>query len=162
MVAFINVLHKMSESIVDINELTNMYWLKHDAVLRPPVAGDGLSLSSDELLDTCVGCVKRCADEGLYSDAREMQLAALCLSRDAELMVLVKHYGNELGKFAKLSAALSGSPPPADDPRPDAIVVGTGLAGLAATLSILDRGGKVLVLEKEPRVGGNSAKASSG
>merc|ERR1712038_2236270 len=40
--------------------------------------------------------------------------------------------------------------------------IGTGLAGLAATLRILDRGGKVLLIEKEHLLGGNSNKASSG
>lgn len=44
----------------------------------------------------------------------------------------------------------------------DAVVVGSGLAGLVSALTILDRGGRVAVLEKEPTLGGNSRKASSG
>lgn len=48
------------------------------------------------------------------------------------------------------------------DATPDAVVIGTGLAGLTATLNILDRGGKVVLLEKEAKPGGNSIKASSG
>ena len=44
----------------------------------------------------------------------------------------------------------------------DAIIVGSGLAGLSAALRILDRGGSVLIVEKEATIGGNSAKASSG
>lgn len=44
----------------------------------------------------------------------------------------------------------------------DCIVVGSGLAGLTTALTCLDRGGKVLLLEKEPCLGGNSVKASSG
>ncbi|KAG7344180.1 flavocytochrome c [Nitzschia inconspicua] len=47
-------------------------------------------------------------------------------------------------------------------PMADAIVVGSGLAGLTAALTILDRGGTVIVFEKEPILGGNSNKASSG
>jgi flavocytochrome c len=47
-------------------------------------------------------------------------------------------------------------------PIADAIVVGSGLAGLTAALTILDRGGTVLIVEKEPIMGGNSNKASSG
>jgi succinate dehydrogenase/fumarate reductase flavoprotein subunit len=46
--------------------------------------------------------------------------------------------------------------------NPDAVVVGTGLAGLTVAYHILSRGGSCVVLEKEARVGGNSAKASSG
>mmetsp|Transcript_26469 Transcript_26469/g.63010 ORF Transcript_26469/g.63010 Transcript_26469/m.63010 type:complete len:525 (+) Transcript_26469:82-1656(+) len=44
----------------------------------------------------------------------------------------------------------------------DAIVVGTGLAGLVVALELLDRGATVAVIEKEPKMGGNSIKASSG
>ena len=44
----------------------------------------------------------------------------------------------------------------------DAIVVGSGLAGLSTTLELLDRGGKVALVEKEATLGGNSLKASSG
>lgn len=44
----------------------------------------------------------------------------------------------------------------------DAIVVGSGLAGLTTALTILDRGGTVWIIEKEPILGGNSNKASSG
>ena len=46
--------------------------------------------------------------------------------------------------------------------RPDAVVVGTGLAGLSAALTVLDRGGRVVLVDKEGAIGGNSAKASSG
>lgn len=44
----------------------------------------------------------------------------------------------------------------------DAIVVGSGLAGLTTTLEFLDRGGRVALIEKEATLGGNSLKASSG
>jgi flavocytochrome c len=44
----------------------------------------------------------------------------------------------------------------------DAIVIGSGLTGLTAALTILDRGGTVILFEKEPILGGNSNKASSG
>jgi succinate dehydrogenase/fumarate reductase flavoprotein subunit len=44
----------------------------------------------------------------------------------------------------------------------DAVVVGGGLAGLSAALTLLDRGGRVVLLEKEAFVGGNTLWASSG
>ncbi|KAL1922943.1 uncharacterized protein VTP21DRAFT_9319 [Calcarisporiella thermophila] len=42
------------------------------------------------------------------------------------------------------------------------IVVGGGLAGLSAAHTILEHGGNVLVLDKNPFFGGNSTKATSG
>jgi succinate dehydrogenase/fumarate reductase flavoprotein subunit len=42
------------------------------------------------------------------------------------------------------------------------VVVGGGLAGLTAALTLLDRGAKVVIVDKEKYWGGNSAKASSG
>jgi succinate dehydrogenase/fumarate reductase flavoprotein subunit len=44
----------------------------------------------------------------------------------------------------------------------DAVVIGGGLAGLSAALTLLDRGGSVVLLEKQGHLGGNSAWASSG
>lgn len=43
-----------------------------------------------------------------------------------------------------------------------AIVVGGGLSGLSAAHTILERGGNVLVLDKNAFFGGNSTKATSG
>jgi hypothetical protein len=45
---------------------------------------------------------------------------------------------------------------------PDALIIGTGAAGLTAALRLLDAGGNVVLMDKEKRTGGNSAKASSG
>lgn len=42
------------------------------------------------------------------------------------------------------------------------IVVGGGLAGLSAAHTLLERGANVLVLDKQPFMGGNSTKATSG
>eukprot|EP01068_Selenidium_serpulae_P000143 Selendium_serpulae@DN10220_c0_g1_i1.p1 len=55
------------------------------------------------------------------------------------------------------AAAALGQTEPAD-----AIIVGSGLAGLSAALTLLDRGATVVVIEKEHTMGGNSNKASSG
>ena len=45
---------------------------------------------------------------------------------------------------------------------PDAIVIGSGVAGMTTALRMLDRGATVVLIEKEKILGGNSAKASSG
>lgn len=45
----------------------------------------------------------------------------------------------------------------------DIVVIGAGLAGLSAVLQAsLDGAHKLLLVDKEPKLGGNSAKASSG
>jgi phytoene dehydrogenase-like protein len=46
----------------------------------------------------------------------------------------------------------------ATSPRPvDAVVVGAGLAGLTAALTLVDRGAHVIVIDKNKFTGGNSA-----
>ena len=42
------------------------------------------------------------------------------------------------------------------------IVIGGGLAGMSAAMEAHKRGAEVILIEKEQRLGGNSAKASSG
>ena len=42
------------------------------------------------------------------------------------------------------------------------VVVGGGLAGLSATIEAVQHGALVTIVEKEERIGGNSAKATSG
>lgn len=44
----------------------------------------------------------------------------------------------------------------------DAIIIGGGMAGLSTALTVLDAGGRVLIVEKNSHLGGNSIKASSG
>jgi succinate dehydrogenase/fumarate reductase flavoprotein subunit len=41
-------------------------------------------------------------------------------------------------------------------------LVGSGLAGMSAAIEAADARAKVILLEKEQRTGGNSAKATSG
>jgi succinate dehydrogenase/fumarate reductase flavoprotein subunit len=42
------------------------------------------------------------------------------------------------------------------------IVIGGGLSGLSAAHTVLERGGRVLLLDKNSFLGGNSTKATSG
>eukprot|EP01134_Creolimax_fragrantissima_P007823 CFRG7823T1 len=42
------------------------------------------------------------------------------------------------------------------------IIVGSGLAGLSASIEAYNSGARIILIEKEPRIGGNSAKATSG
>jgi succinate dehydrogenase/fumarate reductase flavoprotein subunit len=66
-------------------------------------------------------------------------------------------------RFASFAPMAAGDPPPAPA-RYQVVVIGSGLAGHSAALSAAEECTEcsVLLLEKEPRVGGNSLKASSG
>ncbi|KAL7457241.1 hypothetical protein ACHAWC_008781 [Mediolabrus comicus] len=170
-VAFFNTIAKMSESVREIRELTTMYWSTHTRLEKsdPAIGGSDLrdmttGIDGIELLDVTVGAVSNLANQGLIDESTETSLIQKAFQRNPELMVLSKHYGSNLRKFLNFlpnidSQVATGI---ADNDGPDAIVVGTGLAGLAASLNILDRGGRVVLIEKEHRLGGNSNKASSG
>jgi len=172
-VAFFNTIAKMSESVREVRELTNMYWSTHtrleksDASVSSGSDAKLLSTGIDgiEVLDAAVGAVSSLADQGLIDESTESNLIKQAFQRNPELMVLSKHYGSNLSKFLNFLPNIDSQISTAgitDNDEPDAIVIGTGLAGLAATLNILDRGGRVVLIEKEHRLGGNSNKASSG
>ena len=44
------------------------------------------------------------------------------------------------------------------DPKADLVVIGGGLAGMTAALSIADAGYHVYLVEKEPSIGGHMAQ----
>ena len=171
-VAFFNTIAKMSESVREVRELTNMYWSTHTRLEKSNDAtGSGsdttlLSTGIDgiDVLDAAVGAVSNLANQGLIDESTEKNLIQQAFQRNPELMVLSKHYGSNLRKFLNYLPNIDSqiSTGTTDNGEPDAIVVGTGLAGLSATLHILDRGGRVVLIEKEHRLGGNSNKASSG
>lgn len=157
-VAFINTIAKMSEAVRDVRELTNLYWNEHIAPSSvPSMSSDMEQVGAMNPLDTAVGAIAALANAGMIDPKREAELVRLALEGDESLLVLAKYYSPDLEKFLLFSQDIGSS-----TQQPDAIVVGTGLAGLAASLHILDRGGRVLIIEKEHLVGGNSNKASSG
>jgi len=100
-------------------------------------------------------------------------LRSLVVQRASEeVLLLAKHYAAERPElFTRLAheVAAKGTTIGAADDRPgeqegpvDAVVIGGGLAGMAATLTLIDRGARVVLVEKQPYLGGNSGKASSG
>jgi len=165
-VALINTVAKFSESLREVRELTHLYWSGDDHGDGGSTPTPGLpspSLTSSPL-DMAMGAVNALSTAGAIAPEREEELIHLALAGDEVLLTLAKHYGNDLEKFLAFSTDIGelGRVVVVDETPPDAIVIGTGLAGLTATLNILDRGGRVLVVEKEHNVGGNSNKASSG
>jgi flavocytochrome c len=177
-VALINTAGRLSESLIEARELTTLYWEQERAkddeeaklpapqsVPSPTPTSFGSPVDSLDILDITVGAIAALGKENLISMDREKELVELALTKHPELLILGKHYGNDAQRFLVMSAsigALTAQEALAPIRPPDAIVVGSGLAGLAASLNILDRGGTVVVLEKEHSLGGNSNKASSG
>lgn len=160
----------MSESVREVRELTHLYWSTHTVLEKSNDGGGRNTIASSpgldgvDVLDAAVGAVSSLANQGLIDELTEAALIQQAFQRHPELMVLSKHYGNDLRKFLEFLPNIDSRviPTKGGSEVPDAIVVGTGLAGLAATLNILDRGGRVTLIEKEHRMGGNSNKASSG
>jgi len=158
-VAFINTVAKFSESLREVRELTDMHLAKQreqlDTIL--PNLNSDVSVLSVETVDRLVGLVASLGLKGKINFDEEKKLITRALERDSDLLILARHYANDEDKFLALAGLGTVS-----DLLPDAIVVGSGLAGLAASLNILDRGGHVVLIEKEHLLGGNSNKASSG
>uniref|UniRef100_A0A7S3STQ9 FAD-dependent oxidoreductase 2 FAD-binding domain-containing protein n=1 Tax=Emiliania huxleyi TaxID=2903 RepID=A0A7S3STQ9_EMIHU len=132
------------------------------------------------LLDTTLGAVASLVRGGAIDAAREAEAVRRALALDARLLLLAKHFGSAPRFATHLQAALALPPsfaplealaPPATvaaaaappaPPALDAVVIGSGVAGLTAALRLLDSGATVALMDKERRLGGNSAKASSG
>lgn len=158
-VALINTVAKFSESLREVRELTDMHLAQQREQLEgilPGSASDDAVLSV-EMVDRLVGLAASLGQKGKINFDQEKELVSGALERNPNLLILARHYANDEDKFLALAGlgTLSVS-------LPDAIVVGSGLAGLAAALNILDRGGHVVLIEKEHLLGGNSNKASSG
>jgi len=177
-VALINTAARLSESMVEVRELTSQYWAEHEesstpsnapqptrqqAVTQPNTGSSSQSLcfESMDILDVTIGVIAQLGKSNAISLEREKELIDLALSKHPELLILGKHYADDAQRFLTMSSSI-GAMAAGGEALPDAIVVGSGLAGLAASLNILDRGGSVVILEKEHLVGGNSNKASSG
>jgi flavocytochrome c len=184
-VALINTIAKVSESVRNVRELTNMYWtrLKEGNKTPSTIAAKETSVSPLPLMDTsgpsasikplgssaslenvdkAVELASTLGRTGKIALAKESEIVQLALNRNPELLILAKHYIHDPDKFLHLLSQTHIGNKDSGGTEPDAIVVGSGLAGLAAALNILDRGGRVIVIEKEHSLGGNSNKASSG
>ncbi|VDO19249.1 unnamed protein product [Heligmosomoides polygyrus] len=95
-----------------------------------------------------------CPYEPIRVEYLEQSLQQCYRNRHGFLLFACLHFQGT-NKFAK---SVDGAPSP-DEP---VIIVGGGLAGLSAAIEALGRNSKVLIIDSEKNLGGNSAKASSG
>jgi flavocytochrome c len=176
-VGLVNTLVKFSESLRHVRELSKLYLeqeISSSATLQA-ASGSGYTAPSttpaarqltpsappssmESYVDLAVGAVAALGRAKTISWENEQELIRLALAKDDTLLVLSAHYASDPDKLFHL---LSGNGL-IKSLGPDAIVIGSGLAGLAATVNLLDRGGRVVLIEKEHLIGGNSNKASSG
>jgi len=144
-VALINTVGKISESVSDTEELETEF-------LR-------LVAEVEDKVGTCVSAVKSARDAGTITAERELELIKRVVEGDEDVKTVCSAYADDLARMVR---TLNYVFPQEGADLPDAVVVGTGLAGLSAALTVLDRGGRVVLVDKEAAIGGNSAKASSG
>jgi len=121
-----------------------------------------------------LGAVRRASSMGvLASGAEEKVLRSLVVTpASEEILLLARHYADRPEVFARIaleaSEASAGKIPAhtaklgEPQARADAVIVGGGLAGMAAAMTLIDRGATVVMIDKQPYLGGNSGKASSG
>ena len=141
------------------------------AATLPPAPAPMVPLQELEMTDLAIGMVARLAVARMLTPAQEEQLITRVLAGDKTLLILARHYQNDLKKFVRFattipvgpaSAAAATAGGGAQEKPVDAVVVGAGLAGLTAALTLSDRGGRVILIDKNKYTGGNSAYASSG
>lgn len=156
-VALVNALAKFSESIIFAEELKLDYDSKNFIVAQKktsPVSKD-LTLQKN----MAISLISALSEQHQISDRLEDDLVDLAFRGNEKLLILAENYYNRPNKFLHLvkQQILNQK-----QEELDVIVVGSGLAGMTAALTLLDQGANVLLLEKENHLGGNSAKASSG
>ena len=179
-VALVNTVAKFSHAILAAPTLAAAH---SEASIRkaskastvPDLSSAGIMKNHDwspattrTLMDAAISAVAALAADGGLGAGDENALVDASLAADPRVLILARHYGvGDPAKFAQhaLRAVASGpfvDRPGQQDHPSDVVVVGGGLAGLTAALTVLDRGGKVTLVEKEGYIGGNSQWASSG
>ena len=148
-------------------------------------AGRGVDVAWGAV-DAGVAAIAAAAAKGVVDRRGEETMLDALLGREDDVLLLAKHYAlarperfiehvrravanpsrvptrSSAGAWSGSGAAVVGEGVPLVGGGVDAVVIGGGLAGLSAALTILDAGGRVVVLEKMGHLGGNSAWASSG
>ena len=168
-VALINTIAKFSHAIRKVPDLMNS--ARQEALQSSAASGSDFTVNEDGTasnpLDAAISALATHVKSGVLATELEDAIMGALLEDDPKISVLAKYYAESMPlRFVEHSLRALGKPPLAtgagDDEPVDLVVVGGGLAGLTASLTVLDRGGRVTLVEKEAYVGGNSQWASSG
>ena len=149
-VALVNTLFKISESISFSNELMSQHYAE-----LATAASNSVAFQVNANTQLRGPLLQFISDNRNYlTKVQEDALVYALIHDNNDVMMIAEHFsGWAFVRHALIQLDLD---------LPDAIVIGGGLAGLVTAVSVADRGGSVVVLEKQPSLGGNSAKASSG
>ena len=186
-VAFVNTIAKFSDAISHVRDLSHLALVmdeeKSRSIMKTPNPSEadasssqsyGVRSESGEVaddgntaFDIVLDVVSKYAMTGRLSHEDEDLLVDGAVQKDRRLAMLIKHYAIDPERFVRhavrtLSTQKSGGARGQTRQKPNAIVVGAGLAGLSAALTLIDRGANVVIVEKQGFMGGNSAYASSG
>ena len=169
-VALINTIAKFSHAIRSVPILLNEARLEN--VKNAKANTGGFSVTSPKPgasatpLEAAIHATATYVKSGVLNRDSEVAIIDAVLREDPKVLVLAKYYAENMPlRFIEHALRTLGLSPlrmREGDEHVDAIVVGGGLAGLTAALTVLDRGGRVVLIEKESFIGGNSQWASSG
>ena len=161
-VALVNTVHKFSESIEFSNELITDYYAMVASTPSDRKAIDS-PVTPSKSIDIMLNGMNNKKESLLQfislnrqnlTRVEEDALIHALVSNDENILLLARYFdGWMFIRHSLISLGLE---------IPDVVIVGGGLAGLVTAVSVADRGGSVVVLEKLGSLGGNSAKASSG
>ncbi len=142
-------------------------------------AGRGVDVAWGAV-DAGVAAIAAAADRGVVDRRGEETMLDALLGREDHVLLLAKHYAlarperfiehvrravanpsrvstrSSVGARSGSGAAVVGEGAPLLGGGVDAVVIGGGLAELSTALTILDAGGRVVVMEKMGHLGGNS------
>eukprot|EP01038_Epipyxis_sp_PR26KG_P005145 gene5145-7165_t len=169
-VALVNVLHKFSHSLklsedllalqkerLTVTASTDLDLSSNRINLKPLIN----STHQNELIELGLASLSIYSKDKRITKYQEDLLVDLLMNKNENILRIVKYFGDDSDSFMRHSLRFLSSSK--DISRAyDVIVVGGGMAGMVCAIAAADRGCRVLLVDKMPRLGGNSAKASSG